>query len=263
MDEGTKFSTQEGFQQSANVLFNFMKKIEYLMDLLKKKYIPARYCEENIEYLDISDVKQITLPMRCFCDIKLGNISTHKEIYGNYAIGLTKPWGEENGIQPIIYVNDKSELYSYIHKVEQQKLLSCIRQKEFEDSSLNIVRYIKPIRGPMKRKDNDGEDVLINCVFHDEKEWRFIPRIEPTDYHKFPPIMEDGKIINELSNALAGYENYALPFEYTDIRYFLLNDHKDREQFIDFVMNLPAVSEQEKYLMISKIVVFEEEREDW
>ena len=73
-----KIPRQDGFQQSANVLFNFMKKIDYLMDLVSKKYIPARYCEENIEYLDISGVKQIILPMRCFCDIKLGNISTHK-----------------------------------------------------------------------------------------------------------------------------------------------------------------------------------------
>ena len=75
--------------------------------------------------------------------------------------------------------------------------------------------------------------------------------------------MEGGETINELSDELAEYEDYALPFEYTDIRYFLLNDRKDREQFIDFVMKLPAVSDKEKYLMISKIVVFEEEREDW
>ena len=152
-------------------------------------------------------------------------------------------------------------IFSHVRSLEEKRLQKCMENKLFENYALDVLRYIKPIRGIMKRKDDSGNDIFINCVFHDEKEWRFIPKINPEDYDQFPPFMDD--LVSEFSNKLSKVKKYALPFEYSDIRYFLLNDSRDRDCFIDFIMSLATASQKEKYELISKIVIFEEEREDW
>ena len=43
----------DDYAQSANTIFNFMKKSEYLKEILEKKAIIPRYCKENLEYLNI------------------------------------------------------------------------------------------------------------------------------------------------------------------------------------------------------------------
>ena len=63
----------EDYAQSANVIFNFMTKPEYLEEILEKKAIIPRYCKENLEYLNIHN-GDINFPeamvlQKCFCDI--------------------------------------------------------------------------------------------------------------------------------------------------------------------------------------------------
>ena len=55
----------------ADTLFSFTTKLEYLTSTIKNKMISPRYCEENIEYLQIDSIKSIAIPMKCFCDINL------------------------------------------------------------------------------------------------------------------------------------------------------------------------------------------------
>ncbi len=43
----------DDYAQSANTIFNFMKKSSYLKEILQKKAIIPRYCKENFEYLNI------------------------------------------------------------------------------------------------------------------------------------------------------------------------------------------------------------------
>lgn len=93
-------------------------------------------------------------------------------------------------------------------------------------------------------------------------EWRYVPNIKSKDYEHFPPVMSENDKIFDVSNKLAEHEEYALTFEYEDIRYFLLKNKQDREDFINFIISLPT-SVDEKNLLISKIIVYEEEMGDW
>ncbi|MFS8213855.1 abortive infection system antitoxin AbiGi family protein [Paenibacillus polymyxa] len=106
------------YRQSANVLFNFMPKLDYLKDKLRYKAMIPRYYEESVEYLDLEVIKKIAFPMVCFCDIHLNKLTYHMgdrnshDGYGRYGIGMNKDWGITGGIKPISYMNDSSALLS-------------------------------------------------------------------------------------------------------------------------------------------------------
>lgn len=121
----------DDYAQSANTIFNFMKKSEYLKEILEKKAIIPRYCKENLEYLNIHN-GDIAFPeamvlQKCFCDIpfhkltetfylnpvgeiysnlssdekkRIKNNYTHTDFYGEYGIAFSKEWGEKCKFRP-------------------------------------------------------------------------------------------------------------------------------------------------------------------
>lgn len=68
-----KFQNEDDYTQSANSLFHFMNKLDYLKNALKMKALVPRYCEENIEYLNLQNndkkIENIWILEKCFCDI--------------------------------------------------------------------------------------------------------------------------------------------------------------------------------------------------
>lgn len=52
--------------QSANVLFKFMNRIEFLKDILLKKAILPRYYEEKIGYLEIEELEKNCISYELF-----------------------------------------------------------------------------------------------------------------------------------------------------------------------------------------------------
>ena len=57
-----------------------------------------------------------------------------------------------------------------------------------------------------------------------------------------------------------------LNYDYQDIRYLIVPDNAARKRLIDFIVNLKINSDdgdQEKYLLISKILVLEDIRRDF
>ena len=56
---------KKSFQQSANVLFNFMDEIQWLKDMIETKMIIPRYCEENLRYFVQFGKAKNVLPFLC------------------------------------------------------------------------------------------------------------------------------------------------------------------------------------------------------
>lgn len=77
---------------SANTLFHFIYKLETLHIILKTRFYP-RLCIER--YFIDSTKNKWAIPMVCFCDIPLSNITQHTQKYGNYAIEIKKSWAIE------------------------------------------------------------------------------------------------------------------------------------------------------------------------
>ena len=102
-------------EQSANTFFHFMNRYNFLKEIIKDKKLYPRYCEEDFNLLNL-DFKQIRIAMKCFCDIPLHKVDSHRKTYGDYCIGLTKSWGIKNGLQPAIYYNPNCGISQSIKK---------------------------------------------------------------------------------------------------------------------------------------------------
>lgn len=117
----------DDYAQSANTLFHFMKKQEYLNSILRRGAIIPRYCVETIDYLSIQNgthlFNEVAILQKCFCDIPFHKLAdsfavngvgdvyeslskderadleknnTHFAYYGEYAVAFSKSWGEKN-----------------------------------------------------------------------------------------------------------------------------------------------------------------------
>ncbi|GAB3042352.1 abortive infection system antitoxin AbiGi family protein [Virgibacillus ainsalahensis] len=254
-------------EQSANVLYKFMKKIDYLKDILEHNAIMPRYYEEKINYLNIDFIEKIAFPMSCFCDIHLNKLEKHMEKYGGFGIGLSKKWGVEVGIQPIQYINvnsklrvDFSEVFSSIFNM---KAAERKNYSHYHDYILHHLLFMKPIHGEMIVKADSYE----KRHFHDEKEWRFVPDVASTDTEL--PMVIDQKQMNPrsyhtYSQAIRKKPELWLKFDFDQVKYIIVQDENDRNDIINFIIEKQiGDSETERYILVSKIITFSELGEDW
>lgn len=265
-------------QLSANALFNFMSKYEYLQTTLDNMYFLPRYYPEYIEYLNLEyqgkKLEKWLIPMTCFCDIPLHQISHHAEGnkkssgYGKFSIALHKEFGIKNKIQPIHYLNPQSTQTEYLSEA-LNKIFDL--QKDLSNESIYIVmtdylleyiRMIKPLHGVMP---NAGGE-LRTKNFHDEHEWRYIPEL---GMRELPPMIVNEKEMSEqqlqiYTNSIAQSKKGLLKFSVEDIRYIFVDTVESKNKIINFIRNKKSkkLKLDEKYQLISKIQVYDELKED-
>ena len=252
-------------KQSANVLFKFMKKIEYLKEIISKKAIIPRYYEESIDYLNIESLNKIVFPMICFCDINLSKLDGHVYYYGKFGIGLNKTWGINSGIQPIHYINKNSSIKEDISYLFSKALNniddSDYNINEYRNYLLSHLLFMKPIIGSMRR-----EGKYDSKNFTDEKEWRFIPNIK--EEHGIDLIipqkyLENDKAYNSYSDGITQIKELWLHFDVCDIEYLMVENEEYRKELIEFILSITTIEELDKYILISKIVVYDIMNKDW
>lgn len=136
-------SFHEDYSQSSNALFHFMKLQSFLNFALQKKALFPRYCIEDVAYLDLmnggTSFREVAVLQKCFCDIPLHKCTlqtqadivdeetgqpivcdtSHTGCYGKYAVAFSKEWGERHGLQPIHYLNSKSQYVRTLKKTLQ------------------------------------------------------------------------------------------------------------------------------------------------
>ena len=112
---------------STNRLFHYTSEQKYLIDILRNGF-QSRFSLEKLDVLKgyerralTSEVLSIDSPtknnltdefaiaMTCFCDIPLDLVSNHVKLYGEYAIGLKKEWGETVDVCPVFYIPEHGE----------------------------------------------------------------------------------------------------------------------------------------------------------
>lgn len=247
-------------EQSASVLFNFMDKLDWLIEIIENKKISARYCDEDVQYLELKYLKKVAIPMKCFCDINFHKLDSHLKCYGGYGIGLSKKWGIKSKIQPVQYIVKSSETANMYKSAFEEAIM-----KKGESSLKNYLpmqlMYMKPVVGKFKNRTDENETVKY---FTDECEWRFVPDL--TDL-KLPQIIVDqsaieSKIYYKYNDAIKNNNIASLSFEYKDIKYIVVDKEEDFDKLIECVKGLP-VEERIKYQLISKIIIWEESRRDF
>lgn len=250
----------------ADTLFNFTTELDHIITYLKNKMVSPRYCEEDIRYLRITDLKKIAYPMKCFCDINLHRIEEHLQWYGYYGLAFTKDWGMQRQIQPIHYINPESELRKDFTKAFSGALKSDTRkesktQSKMENFLLHEMMYYKPYEGRIKNR-NTGK-IKKKC-FTDECEWRYIPDVTRAGFVQVyfnENILNAGRL-NDISNSMSGIQEISLNFDYADLKYIIVKTLSDFEILTEAIMAL-GLDKLEEYRLISKVIVWDSSKGDF
>lgn len=250
----------------ADTLFTFANQLEWIINPLRQKMLSPRYCTEDITYLNIRGLKKIAIPMKCFCDINFHRLDEHLSWYGYYGLAFSKEWGMRNKIQPIQYLNPESELTKDISDAFTTALKDKTdnqtkTQKKLQDYLLHQIMYCKPYSGKFRNRRTDKK--LDKC-YTDECEWRFVSDVSVVGY---PPVIFDKDILNSgntalMSNAMDGLAQISLTFEYSDVKYIIVNAVSDLQNITAEIEQF-EISEAEKHSLISKIIVWENSKEDF
>lgn len=242
-----------------DTLFHFMERVEWLIEIIKNKFMPARYCQEDIKYLNIKDIERIAIPMRCFCDIRLHDLQDHTKYYGACGLAFPKHWGMSKGIQPIHYINPHSRLRQDLSEVFSNSLTNKSKresqlQRKLKNYMLHEIMYTKPDSGNSRNRITKAED---RKCFTDECEWRFIPDLSPISYPQV--VVCDGMntdYITKLTKSLVAFKDVALNFEYEDIKYLIVESNDDFVQLTKAINDL-QIENLEKLKLISKIIIWD------
>lgn len=251
----------------ADTLFSFVDKLDYIIKPLRDKKVFPRYCQEDISYLKLQSIKNVMFPMKCFCDINLHRMHIHLRWYGYYGLAFTKEWGMNKGIQPLHYINKASMLSKDFSKVFK-KALSTKGAKspkellDYKSFLLHELMFYKPYDGQMYCFSTGKKS---KKCFMDECEWRYVPQMTSTTMEKFifdQTIIDNSDLKRRMSDALELYDELALSFEYSDLKYIIVKDEDDFETLIDEIDGFP-ISTIDKERLVSKVIVWEASKGDF
>lgn len=259
--------TGTDFKQSANTLFKFMKKLDYLKTIIKNSAIIPRYNTEIIEYLNIKMFSEIAYPMVCFCDINLTKLHHHTKNYGSYGIGFKKQYTYSyNDIEPIHYVNPISNEIKDFKSAFSVALNNKENNNEILKNYLSTtLLFMKPIEGDMYITDEKtGGKKREFRRFHDEKEWRYVPHIQKEDLY----LVLHGKkltdsFINECNKVLENQRKYWLKFPISEVNYLMVETENDSIELANYIFKLKKYTKDEKRLLVSKIIILKNLEKDW
>jgi hypothetical protein len=245
-----------GNKLSANTLFHFTEKKENLISILRNEFYP-RYSLENWTPV-LGFEREVAIPMVCFCDIPLSQIYNHTEFYGCYALGLRKEWGIRHKINPIIY--------TYSGSLSATHLSSIINKVRSDGSDLddyiNFLSFIKPYKGKLWQ---DGDYRKEEILFYDEREWRYIPKVD-LKTEGIPNAIGKDEFLNKdfLSDKHKKLESKPLSFEPNDIKYIIVKDEAEIYDMASEVRNIKGkFPYQDVEILITRIISMAHIKEDF
>lgn len=132
-------------QVTSDTLFHFTTSLRNLTSILSKKF-QLTYCHEKYS-LDY-ETHNFYYPMVSFCDIPLSLAKDQIEKYGSYAIGMTKEWGMQKQLNPVVYIEKDSILAKDI----QATMDNLVKMAE---TLLNQVEKLGTSTDSLVRKSHD------------------------------------------------------------------------------------------------------------
>ncbi|PNZ24106.1 Protein of uncharacterised function (DUF2743) [Staphylococcus petrasii] len=244
--------------QNANCLIRCMDNVDFLAEDIKNMGMFPRFNMEDFQFLNVKyqdeSLKGIYIPMLCFCDIPLKNLSKHKGIYGSYALAFKREWGYENKIAPIHYLFENTDLF-----FETKKIFEYAEEKR--DSS--IYQYL--FNKLFFTKPQEGIQNGMKKLYTDEQEHRYVPDLSKakTDINQFYLDTKFDYNLDDLNDAIRNYDQFKLSFKANDIKYIILNTQSDKEKIIKTILNSNRLDNNSQYEMLTKIITLSEIEEDF
>lgn len=245
---------------SSDTLFHFTDHFDTIRRILQVEFQP-RFCWEDQPIChpdpEMSDRLDGAIPMVCFCDIPLSQITAHMGRYGSYGLGLSKEWGLQNGVAPVMYAFPRSPVTGSIYSsllFELSHDLNGMSAEAFSRLWNDIHRiacYIKAYEGPYKK----GTREWNNVRFYDEREWRWIPNMADTaNGLRLMREEYDNPGIRDKANRDVG-KKYRLRFEPSDIKYIIVAREDEVLPMIHAVEQIKEkYSADEKRLLTSRVI---------
>lgn len=244
-------------------LFHFTDTYANLIGILECDFKP-RYCLEDLRLTTLGGgavEDQWAIPMVCFCDLRLSQIREHLDDYGGYGIGLTKTWGAQNGLSPLIYLHPESYSRELIGRaIEHLRILKDLENSSGQSKStaaitaLELVAMTKPYEGISHRKGASRRK-----RFYDEREWRYLPHLRRLDGSPDHLAMlsaqefQDVDLRNRSNDAIATL--CPLQFNPMDIVYLFVKDDQEVLPLVDRIRSIKRkYAEEEVTLLTTRIM---------
>lgn len=208
-----------------DILFHFTTE-ENLYKILASSFQPS-YARERVIGGEV--VKEFGVPMVSFSDLRLSELHTNIESYGNFGIGMKKDWAIRKGLNPVMYVSDQSfftknfltGLETYFDMVNND-LDTSGRNEQGYNQVLNTLRYMKNYRGVLIRRNKLNQE---DYVFANEREWRFVPPFSE-DYYPIIPIekLQSSQLKEEMNRKI---DHITLEFNPDEIMYLIVENDRN------------------------------------
>ena len=254
---------------SSDTLFHFTNHPNGLLGILKNGFLPS-YCLETLKYN--GKVKSRSYPMVCFCDIPLSQIKQHLDFYGSYGLGMTKEWGRQNKLNPILYLDSDSKLNQYL--IDMANEIWSDRCKEncaeqtipLRSSYWHMMRYIKAYSGDFER----GAKTYKDYKYYNEREWRFVPEVLDTSQDSnelYYLTEEEHKDDFKRADQNQAIQNVCkLTFEPKDIEYVIVKEKKQIFSMIDTIKRMGRdrmYSDKDLDYLMTKILTVDQIKNDF
>lgn len=208
---------------SSTNLFHFTKSYELLVTILKEGMWP-RYCMER-EWGE----KDLFIPMVCTCDIPLSEIKTHMKKYGDYGIGLDKPWAKRQGFTPVLYLSDRSSIYKILQNYAKDKLVEADKTKWNSINEEVMLYYAK--RSVGTDADRESLRMKLHPRFSNEKEWRFVPELSESVYLRWETQGKGQDYPKEKLHSTTA--NQKIRLKPDNIVYIIVKEERERQMLIN------------------------------
>lgn len=250
-------------KQSANTLFHFMGELEHLKKAIQSQKLYPRYCTEEYSFLP-SGFPYLTFPMKCFCDIYLEKLYLHCSDYGSFGIGFHRDAMLDKGLQPIQYINPGSDTGNRL-STKAAKFLkengSDVDQSFFYSDLFSRLKFTKPLNGMVKDTDK---------FLPDEKEWRYVPKVDENSsidpFLVIHPLdinnQDSNNQIKNCSNEIEKKNLYPLEFNYSDIKYLLVPGKEESKALSAYIWELDDINASIRLELITKIIELDNIKDD-
>lgn len=185
--------------------------------------------------------------------------------YGNYGIAFEKSWGMQNDIQPVHYLNENSTLRKDISDTFQRILKEGDKEETetqimLKDYLLHELMFYKPYQGNFVNRNTNEKSKKCFC---DECEWRYVPNVRGIGLKQAIPEHEipNTGLLTTYSNSMDGIAEVSLCFEYNEIKHIIIPTLDEYRQLVENI-DLWKLGD-EKYDILSKIIVWEQSRGDF
>lgn len=215
---------------SSSTLIHLTPQKTALFGILREGF-KVKYCQENIQTKGGSI--NAAFPMVSLSDLPLSELDYHLESYGNYGIGLKKQWAKSNGLNPVLYFDNNSNISLNIRKDFEdifKQVLEGKLEKKLSQIITEIMSYMKNYEGTLKTSKITRD----NYRFSDEREWRYVP---PIDILKSATPFIVPKSSEEKAKANKNLEHLRLKFTPDDINYIFVQKESEIQEVIDAIRN--------------------------